>query len=148
MMALVHLVSVTNSGDPRDVLVLGWGLPGISSFQAPLHPVPGSLAVLHAALLIQINPGHPQQSVHLLHQQQLSAPAVHHLELRLEVSCERLGYLHPSYLSCHVLLSDGLPHNNLKDWWPECEPMCHLQTALKIKKALISKYSNINVKLF
>lgn len=85
MMALLRLVSVTNSGDARDVLVLGQGLPGISFSQAPLHPVHGSLAVLHAALLMHINPGHPQQSVHLLHQQQLSAPAIHHLELRLEV---------------------------------------------------------------
>lgn len=84
--ALLCLVSAANSGDPRDVLVLGQGLPGLSSSPAPLLPVRGSLAALHAALLVHIDPGHPWQSVRLLHQRQLSTPAIHHLELRLEVS--------------------------------------------------------------
>lgn len=84
--ALLCLVSATNSGDPRDVLVLGQGFPGLSSSPVPLLPVRGSLAALHAALLVHIDPGHPWQSVRLLHQRQLSTPAIHHLELRLEVS--------------------------------------------------------------
>lgn len=57
--ALLRLVSATNSEDPRDVLVLAQGLPGLISSQAPLSLVRGSPAALHAALLMHINPGHP-----------------------------------------------------------------------------------------
>lgn len=58
-LVLLHLVSATNGGDPRDVLVLGQGFPGLSFSQASLHPARGSLAALHTALLVHINPGHP-----------------------------------------------------------------------------------------
>lgn len=75
------------------VLVLGQGLPGLRSSWAPLRSVHGSLAALHAALLVHINPGQPWQSVHLLHQQQLSTLVTDHLELRLEVA--RDGVIFP-----------------------------------------------------
>jgi len=65
-LALLCLVSLTNSGDPRKQLVLGQGLPGLRSSWASLRLVHGSPAALHAALLVHINPGHPWQSVHLL----------------------------------------------------------------------------------
>lgn len=137
--AVLCLVSATDSGDPRNLLVLGQGLLGISSLQAPLCPVCGSLAALRAALLVHISPGHPWQSVHLLRQRQLSVPAICHLELRLEVSCERWVYLH--HHICHVVLLwtvTWLPSNNLYHWWPEHGSMCYLQTALKIKRTIIS----------
>lgn len=133
------LVSATDSGDSRNLLMLGQGLLGISSFRASLCPACGSLAALRAALLMHINPGHPWQSVHLLRQWQLSVPAIHHLELRLEVSCERWVYLH--HRIWHVVLLWAviwLPGNNLQHCWPEHGSVCYLQTALKIKGTIIS----------
>lgn len=140
-LAPLHLFSVTNNGDASNVLVLGLGLPGLSSFWAPLCLVHGSPAALHTVLLMHISHGQPQQFVHLLHQQQLSTPAIHHLELRLEVRCKRWGYVHPAYLSCHMLLSWAVRWqscNNLHHWWSELGSMCHLQTALKIKRSTVS----------
>lgn len=58
ILAFLHLVSVTNNGDPRDVVVLGQGLPVLSFSQASLCLVQGSPAALHAALLVHINPVH------------------------------------------------------------------------------------------
>lgn len=72
MLAALHLFSATNSGDASNVLVLGSGLPGLSSSWAPLFLVYGSAAALHTALLMHIKHGQPWQFVHLLHQQQLS----------------------------------------------------------------------------
>lgn len=141
MLASLYLFSVTNNVDPRNVLVLGQGLPGLSSFRAPLCLMHGSPAALHTALLKRINHGQPRQFIHLLHQQQLSTPVIHHLELRLEVRCKRWGYVHPTYLSCHMLLSWAVRWqscNNLHHWWSELASTCHLQTALKIKRSAVS----------
>lgn len=92
------------------MLVLGQGLPGLSSARAALRPVCGSPAALHTALLAHINPGQPWQSVHLLHQQQFSTPAIRHLEFRLKVARDGdiftiISQLpHAAVVGCHMVV--------------------------------------------
>lgn len=139
MLAPLHLISVTNNGDASNVLVLGPGLPGLSSFWTSLCLVHGSPAAHNSANAYQpwaalaVGPSAPPAAA--------LTPAIHNLELRLEVRCKRWGCVHPAYLSCTMLLSWAVRWqscNNLHHWWSELDSACHLQTALKIKRFAVS----------
>lgn len=140
VLAPLHLFSVTNNEDARNMLVLSLGLPRLSSFRCspPIDWFP-SCSACSSANAYQpwaapaVYPSAPPAAA--------LTPAIHHLELRLEVRCKRWGYVHPAYLSCHTLLSWAVRWqscNNLHHWWSELDSTCHLQTALKIKRSTVS----------